>query len=193
MLKMLIVALSSVQLLSCVWLFVTPWTAVHQASLSIPELTETHIHWVGPMRCHPTISSFVGPFPSHLQSFPASGSLQMSQFFPSGGQSSGASASASVLPMNIQNWFPLGRSGWLSLQSKGLSRVSSNTTIQKHQFFGTQLSLQSNSHPYMTIGKTIALTIQPFVGKVMFLLFDMLSSLIKTFLPRCKCLLISWL
>ena len=91
--------------------------------------------------CHPTISSSVIPFFSCLWSFPASGYFQMSQFFTSGGQSIGASASASVLPMNIQDWFPLGWTGWIFLQSKGLSRVFSNTTVQKHQFFGTQLSL----------------------------------------------------
>ena len=96
--------------------------------------------------CHPTISSSVVPFSSWLQSFPALGSFPISQFFTSGGQRIGASASASVLPMNIQDWFPLGWTGWNSLQSKGLSRVFSNTTIQKHQFFGTQLSLWSNSH-----------------------------------------------
>ena len=91
--------------------------------------------------CHPTISSSVIPFSSHLQSFPASGSFQMSQFFTSGGQSIGVSASASVLPINIQDWFSLGWTGWISLQSKGLSRVFSSTAIQKHQFFSAQLSL----------------------------------------------------
>ena len=91
--------------------------------------------------CHPTISSSVIPFSSCLQSFPASGSFQVSQFFPSGGQSIGVSASASVFPMNIQDWFPLGWTGWISLLSKRLSRVFSNTTVQKHQFFGAQLSL----------------------------------------------------
>ena len=90
---------------------------------------------------HPTISSSVVPFSSYFQSFPASGSFQMSQFFTSGGQSNGVSASASVLPMNIQDWFPLGWTGWISLLFKGLSRVFSNTTVQKHQFFGTPLSL----------------------------------------------------
>ena len=90
--------------------------------------------------CHPTNSSSVVPF-SCIQSFPASGSFQMSQFFPSDGQSIGTSASASVLPMNIQDWFPLGLTGLISWQSKGLSRVFSNTTVQKHQFFGIQLSL----------------------------------------------------
>ena len=87
--------------------------------------------------CHPKISSSFVPFSSCLQSFPASGSFQMSQLFTSGGQSIGASASVSVLPMNIQDWFPLGWAGWISLQTKGLSRVFSNTTVQKHQFFGT--------------------------------------------------------
>ena len=89
--------------------------------------------------CHPTISSSVVPFSSHLKSFPASGSFPMSQFFASGGQSIGALAS--VLPMNIQDWFPLGLTDWISLQSNGLSRVFSITTVQKHQFFSVQLSL----------------------------------------------------
>ena len=96
--------------------------------------------------CHPTISSFVIPFSSRPQSFPASGSFQMSQLFASGGQTTGVSASTSVLPMNIQDWFPLGWIGWIALQFKGLSRVFSNTTVQKCQFFGTQFSSQSNSH-----------------------------------------------
>ena len=96
--------------------------------------------------CHPTILSSIVPFSSCLRSFPASGSFPMSQFFMSGGQSTGASASALLLPMNIKDWFHLGLTGWISLQSKGLSRVFSNTTVQKHQFLSTQLSLQSNSH-----------------------------------------------
>ena len=91
--------------------------------------------------CHPTISSSIVPFSSCPQFFPASWSFQMSQLFASCGQSIGVSASASVLPMNTQDWSPLGWTGWISLQSKGLSRVFSNTTVQKHQFFGTQLSL----------------------------------------------------
>ena len=91
--------------------------------------------------CHPTISSSLVSFSSCLQSFPASGSFPVSQFFTSGGQSIGVSASASVRPINIQDWFPLGLTGWISLQSKGLSRVFSNTIVQKHQFFGAQLSL----------------------------------------------------
>ena len=96
--------------------------------------------------CHPTISSSVVPFSSCLQSFPASGSFQMSQLFTSGGQNIAVSASTSVLPMNTQDWSPLGWTGWISLQSKGLSRVFSNTTVQKHQFFGSQPSSRSNSH-----------------------------------------------
>ena len=91
--------------------------------------------------CHPSISFCVVPFSSHLQSFPSLGSFQMGQFFASSSQSIGASASASVFPMNIQDWFPLGLTSWISLLSKGLSRVFSNTTVQKHQFFSTQLSL----------------------------------------------------
>ena len=96
--------------------------------------------------CHPAISSSIVPFSSCPQSLPASGSFPMSQLFAWGGQSIGVSALASVLPKNTQDWAPLGWTGWISLQSKGLSRVFSSTTIQKHQFFGTQLSSQSNSH-----------------------------------------------
>ena len=96
--------------------------------------------------CHLTVSSSVVPFSSCLRSFPTSGSFPISQFFTSGGQSIGVSASASVLPMNIQDWFPLGWTGWIFLQSKGLSRVFSSTTVWKHQFFGPQPSLWSNSH-----------------------------------------------
>ena len=107
------------------------------------ESAQTHVHWVG-WWCHPTISSSVIPFSSCLQSFSASGSFPMSRLFASSVQSIGVSASASAsafLPMNIQDWFPLGLTGWISLQSKGLSRDFSNITVQKHQFFSTQLSL----------------------------------------------------
>ena len=97
-------------------------------------------------QCHSTISSSVAPFPSSPQSFPASGSFQMSQLFASGGRSSGVSVSASVLPMNTQDWTSLGWTDWIFLQSKGLTRVFSKSTIQKHQFFGAQLFLWSNSH-----------------------------------------------
>ena len=123
---------NSVQSLSHVKLFVTPCNAARQASLSITNSQSllklmSISHW-----CHPTTSSFVIPFSTCHQSFPASGSLQTSQFFPSGAKSIGVSASASVLPMNIQRWFPLGWTDWISLQSKGLSRVFSNTPVQKH-------------------------------------------------------------
>ena len=118
----------------------------------------------------------------------------MSQFFASGGQSFRVSTSASVLPMNIQDWFPLGLTGLIFLQSKGLLRVFSNTTVEKHQFFSSQPSLcPQQSHPYMTTGKIIVLTRGTFVGKVMSLFFNMLSRLVIGFLPRSKRLLVSWL
>ena len=131
----------SVQFLSHFWLFAIPWTAALQASLAMTNSWACSNSCPWSQWCHPTISSSVIPFSSCLQSFPASGSLPMSQFFTAGGQSIGVSASASVLPMNIQDWFPLGWTGWISLQSKGLSRVFSNTTVSKNQFFGSQLSL----------------------------------------------------
>ena len=140
--------------------------------------------------CHPTISSSVIPFSSCLQSFQASGSFPMSQFFTSGAQSIGISASTSVFPMSIQDWFLSEWTGWISLQSKGLSRVFSNTTAQKHQL--SALFIVQLSHPYMTTGKTIALTRWTFVGKSC-LLYNMLSRLVIAFLPRSKCLLISCL
>ena len=169
--------------------FATPWTAAHQASLSI---TNSGVHpnpcpltpW-----CHPTISSSVVPFSSCPQSFPASGSLQMSQLFTSGGQSIGVSAS-----MNTQDWSPLGWTGWISFAVQGtlkslLQHHSSKASILWHSaFFIVQLS-----HPYMTTGKTISLTRWTFVDKLMSLLFNMLSMLVITFLPRSKHLLISCL
>ena len=113
----------------------TPGLPVHHQH---PESTQTHVNWVADaiQSSHPVV-----PFSSFPQSFPASGSFQMSQLFASGGQSIGVSASASVLPMNTQDWSPLGWTGWISLQSKGLSRVFSNTTVQNHQFFSAQPSL----------------------------------------------------
>ena len=144
----LLVPFSSVQSLSRVRLFAIPWTVACQASLSITNpgaYSATHVHHVGDA-IHPTISSSVIPFSFCLQSFPASGSFPMSQLFISGGQSIGVSASTSVLPMNPQDGSPLGWTSWISLQFKGLSRVFSNTTVQKHQFFGAQPSSQSNSH-----------------------------------------------
>ena len=124
-----------VQLISRVWLFVTPWTVGFQApypSLSLRACSNScPLSWW----CHPTISSSVAPFSSCPQSFPVSGSFTVSQLFASGGQSTGASASASVPPMSIQGWFPLGLTGLISSLSKRLSRVFSSTTVQKHQFF----------------------------------------------------------
>ena len=138
---------SSVQLLSRVWFFLTPWTIARQASLSITNSQACSNSCPLSWWCHPTISSSVVPFSSCLQSFSASVSFLRSQFFMSHDQSIGASASTSVLPMNIQNWFPLELTG-LILQSKVLSRVFSNTTVRKHQFFSAQPSLWSNSHIY---------------------------------------------
>ena len=138
----------------------TPWVYSNSGSSS---------QW-----CHLTISSSVIPFSSHLQSFPESGSFQMSQFFESGGQSIGVSASASVLTMNIQDWFLLRSTGWISLKFKGLSRVFSNTIkslLQHHSSKASILRLSAFftvrlSHPYMTTGKTIALTRWSLVCKV---------------------------
>ena len=140
------VQFSSVHSLISVQLFATLWTAACQASLSITNSqccwnTRPLISW-----CHPTISSSVIPYSSCPQYFPASGSFKMGQLFASGGQSIGASASAWILSMNIQGWLPFRLIDLISLQSKGLSRVFSNTTVQKHQFFSAQFSLWSNSH-----------------------------------------------
>ena len=121
---------------------VTPWTAACQTSLSITNSRSL----LKLISIESMMSSSVVPFSSCFQSFRASGSFQMSQFFSSDGQSIGVSASVSVLPITIQDWFPLGWTGWISLQSKGLSRVFFNTTVQKHQFFSAQFSLWFNSH-----------------------------------------------
>ena len=141
--------------------------------------------------CHPTISSSVVSFSSHLQS---SESFPKSHFFTSGGEGIGASASASALPMNIQDRSTLEWTGWISLKPKGLSRVFSNTAIQKHQFFSAQLSLWSNSHIHAwLLEKIIALTRWNFVSQVMSVLFNRLSRSIIVFLQRGKHLLILWL
>ena len=137
---------------------------------------------------HPLLPSFS----FCLQSLPAPGSFPMSWLFISGGQSTGTSASLTVLPINSQGWFPLGLSG-LILQSQGLSRVFSSITIWKHHFFGTQPPLWSNSHPYMATGKTMVLTLQTFVSTEMSLLFNKLSRFVIAFLPRNNQFLISWL
>ena len=136
-----------VQSLSHVQVLATPWNSVRQASLSITNSQSFSNSCPSSQWCHPTISSSVIPFSSCLQPFLASGSFPMSQI-ASAGQSVGASALASVLPMNSQGWFPLGLTGLISLQSKGLSGVFSNATVQNHQFFGAQLSLWFNSHTH---------------------------------------------
>jgi len=183
--------ISSVQLLSHVQVFAAPWTAACQASLSITNsrslLKLMSIELVMPSNhlilCHPLLL-----LPSI---FPSIRVFSSKSFFASGGQSIGGSASTLVLPMSIQDWFPL---GWISLQSNELSRVFSNNTVQKPSilqssaFFIVQLS-----HPYMMTGKTIALTRWTFVGKAMSLLFNMHSRLVITFLARSKCLSVSWL
>ena len=151
----------------------SPWVCSNSCALSL---------W-----CHPTISPSVAPFSSCPQSFPASRSFPMSQFFTSGDQSIGTSPSASVFPMNIQGWFPLGWTGLISLLSKGLWRVFYTTTVLWHLAF----LMVHLSHPYMTTKKTKALTRWTFVGKMMSLFFNTLSRFVITFLPRSKCLLIS--
>ena len=207
----------SVQLLSLVRLFVTPWTVALQAcilSLCLftlyaecimrnPGLEETQTgikiagrninnlryaprvypNWCpSSWWCHPTVSSSAVPFSSCPQSFPASGSFQTSQLFASGGQNSGVSPSTSVLPMNTQDRFPLGWTGWISLQSKGLSRVLQYHSSKTSILWRSALFIVQLSHRYMTTGKTIAMTRQTFVDKVMSLLFNMLSRLVITFL-----------
>ena len=141
--------------------------------------------------CHPTFSSSAVPFSSCLQSFPKSGSFPMSQFFISGGQSIGVSASTSVLL--IQDWFPLGLTGWISLQSKRLSESYPTLQYKSINSSRSAFLIVQLSHPYMTTGKTIALTKWTFVDKVISLLFNMLPRLVIIFLPRSKYLLIIWL
>ena len=140
-----------------------------------------------------TISSSAIPFSFCLQSFPSSESFPVSQLFTTGGQSIGASTSASILPRNIKGWFPLGLTCLISLQSKGLSRVFSSTTIQSISSSGLSFLYVQLSHPYMTTRKTIALTIATFGGKVISPCFNTLSRFVIAFLLRSKHLLISWL
>ena len=169
----------------------TLWPAARQASLSLTIsqslLKLMSIELVMPSNYLVSVIPF-----SCLQSFPASGSFPVSWLFTSGGQSIGASASESVLPLNIQDWFLLGLTGLISLLSKGLSGVFSSTTILKHQFFSDQLYLLSNSHIHTwPLEKPhTALTIWNFAGKVMSLLFNMLSRFVIAFFPRSKHLLI---
>ena len=145
MVAYVMIQFTSVQLLSEVRIFATPWTATHRPPCTSPTPRACSNSCPSSRWCHPTISSSIIPFSSCPQSFPASRSFPMSQLFTSGGQSIGVSASTSVLLMNSRDWSPLGWTGWISLQSKGLSRVFSNTTVQKHQFFSAQPSLLLNS------------------------------------------------
>ena len=184
------ISFSSVQSLSRIQLFATPWITAHQASLSItnsqssPKLMS--IESVMPsshlILCRPLF--LLPPIPPNIRVFSNESTLRMRwpKYW---------SFSFSIIPKKSQGWSPSEWTGWISLQSKELSRVFSNTTVQKHQFFGAQLSLWSNSRIHT--GKTIALTRQTFVGKLMSLLFNMLFRLVITFLPRSKLLLISWL
>ena len=188
-----LVQFSSVQSLSPVRLFVTSWIAAWQASLSITN-SRSSLKLTSIMSGMPSSHLILGrpllllpPIPPSIRVF------SNESTFAWDGQSTGASALASFLPRKSQGSSLSEWTGWISLQSKGLSRVFSNTTVQKHQFFGTQLSSVQLSHPYMTTGKTIALTRQTFVGKVMSLLLHMLSRFVITFLPRSERLLLSWL
>ena len=156
-----------------------PGLPVHH---QLPEFTQTHVHWVGD-----------AIQPSHPLSSPSSGSFQKSQFFASSGQSIGVSASTSVLPMNTQDWSPLGWTNWISLQSKGLSSLLQHHSSKASFFQSSAFFIVHLSHPSMTTGKTIALTNWTFLNKVTSLLLNMLSRLVVNFLPRSKRLLISWL
>ena len=179
----------SLQSLSHVRLFATPWITARQAAPS-PTLGVHSNSCPSSQWCHPAISSSIIPFSYCPQSLPPSGSFPMSQLFIWGSQSIGVSASASVLPMNTQDWSPL---GWIPCSPRDSQESSPIPQFKcinssRSAFFTVQ-----PSHPYMTIGKTITLTRWTFVGKVMSLLFNMLSRLVITFLPRSKRLLISWL
>ena len=182
-----------VQLLIPVRLFVNRWTSAHPlpySSLSPGVCSNScSLSWW----CYPTISSSVAPFSFCLQSFQASGSFLMSWLFASGGQSIGASASTSVLPMNIQNWFPLGLTGLISLLSKGLSRVFSSSIVQKRQFFGTQPSLWFNSHICTWLLEKPLLWLYGPLSAKWCLFFNTLSRFVMAFLSRTKHLLILWL
>ena len=146
---------SSIQSLSCVRLFATPWIAAHQASCPSPTPGVHSDSRPSSQWCHPAVSSSVVPFSSCPQSLPASESFPMSQHFARGGQSTGVSALVSFLPKKSRGWSPSEWTGRISSQSKGLSRLFSNTTVQKHQFFELSLLTVQLSHPYMTTGKTI--------------------------------------
>ena len=165
----------------------TPGLHVHH---QLPEFTQTHVHRVSDaiLPSHPMWSS---PFP-HAPNLSQHQSFPKSQLFAWGGQSTGVSTLASVLPMNTQGWSPSKWTGWISSQSKGLSGVFSNTAVQKHQFRCSAFFIVQLWHAYVTTGKTIVLTLQSLLAKWC-LLFSMLSRFVIAFLPRSECLLISWL
>ena len=164
-----------VQSLSYIRLSVTPWTVACQASLSFTISQVCSNSCPLSQWCQATISSSVAPSPPTLNLPQHQGHFQRVSFFSAGGKSIRAAASAPVLSMHIQGWSPLGLTGLISLQSKGLSRLFLSTTVKKHQFFGTQLSLWSISHPYMTTGKTITLTTWTFFGNMVSLFFNTVS------------------
>ena len=174
---------------SHVCLFVTPWTAVYQASLSF-TISLSLLKFMPTESVMPTNHLILCHLLFLLPSiFPSIRVFSMSQLFASGGQSIGASVSASVLPMNIQGWFPSGWTGLISLQSKGLTRVFSNTTVQKHQFFGAQPSYGPDLTSIHDHWKSHTLTRRTVVSKVLSLLFNVLSRWVMTFLPKSKRLL----
>ena len=170
---------SWIQSLSHIRLFATLWTAARQASLSITNSRSYSNSCPLSQWCHPTISSSVVTFSSCLQSFRASRSFTMSQLFASSGQSIGDSASVSVLPVNIQDWFPLELTGLISLQSKGLSNLVQHHSSKASVFQHSALLMVQLSHPYMSTGKTIALTIWTFVGKAKSLQYGVLDWTLK--------------
>ena len=175
-----------VQSLSCVRLFATPWTAPCQASVSFTISWSLPNSYPLSQWYHPTISFSVTPFSSCPQSFLESGSFPMSWLFASDGQRIGTSASASVLPMNIQGWFPLGLTGLISMLSRDSQESSPAPQFKSIVFWCSAFFMVQLSQPYMTTGKTIALTRWTFVSKVMSLLFNSLSRFVIAFLPRNK-------
>ena len=177
-----------VQLLNCVRLFVTPWTAARQASLSFTVSVSSNSCLLSQW-CHPTISFSDIPFSSCFKSFPASGSFPMNWLFALGGQSVGASTSASVLPMNIQGWFPLGLTGLISLLFKELLSLLQHYTWKASILWHSAFFMVQLSHSFITSGKMTALTRQNFVGKVISQFFNTLTRFVIAFLPGSKCLL----
>ena len=175
---------SSVQSLSCVWLFGTPWMQHARLPCPSPAPGACWNSWPSSRWCIQPSHPLSSPSP------PVSGSVPMSQYFTWGGQCIGVSSSA--LPVNIQDWFSLGLTGWISLQSKGLSRVFSRNTIRKHQFFGIRCYDPTLTFMYV-YWKNHSFDYTDLCSQRMFLLFNMLSRLVIAFLPMNKCLLISWL